>query len=98
MTNRKLAASKGRQEVYFDFSDEIVILALKALVGLLFYNDNDVPSFGSRRLVALASKLDRLSALHALVDVHLEEFFLWHHLLALALPTPVLRVDYLPGT
>lgn len=95
---RERSASERSEQVKLDLSVQIVALAPEPLMRLLVYNNNNVSRFDSRRLVALARKSNGLTALHALVDVHLEELALRNNLLADANLAAVLLVDNLART
>lgn len=94
----KLAASQGSEEVNVDLGEEVVSLALEALVVLLLDDYDDVSGDNTGSLVALACKLDLLARLHSLVDVDLEDLALLLGLLAVTLLAAVLGVHDLASS
>lgn len=93
MLDSKLSTAKSSQEIDLDLRDEVRILTPEPVMRLLLNHDNHISRLSVRTLVALAGKLDRLAALHALVDVNLEELLLGDDLLAFARRAAVLHVD-----
>lgn len=89
----ELATGKGGQKIDLGLVDQVVALALEALVGLLVDRDDYITRNDARSLVAFAGKRDPLAVPHALVDVDLEDLALGDDLLAHAVLAAVLVVD-----
>lgn len=96
MADGEGTTSEGRQQVDLDFSDQIVVLPLESFMRLLLDNDDNVSWCNAWGLVALAAESDRLAALHALIDMHLQHFLLGYRLATVTGLASVLLVDNLP--
>lgn len=75
--------------------EEIVALALESRVRLLLDLELHVTRLHARHLITLASEVDLRPALHALVNVHVQDLPLDDRLLAVALLALVLLPDAL---
>lgn len=95
--DNKLTASERCEEVELHLANEIVLLALESVMRLLLHDDNHVSWFGAWRLITLSRKGHSLAVLHALVDMHLQEFLLRDRLLSLAYATSVASIDDFSG-
>lgn len=93
MLDSELTAAQRRQQIHLLLVEQIVLLALETVVGLLLDDDDNISWCDTWRLVALAAESDSLAATHALVDVDLEHFLLRDDLAATASLALVLVVD-----
>jgi hypothetical protein len=98
MFDRKLTTCQGRQEIDLDLNDKIVLLTFETIVRLLLNNNDHVSRLCRWRLITLPPELHGLTALHTLINVHLQKLFLGQDLLALATRTSVLCIDNLAKT
>ena len=98
MLNRKLPSRQRRKQINRHLRPQVRILPLEPLVRLLLNNDDNVPGYRSRCLIALARKRDVLATLHPFVDMYFQHFLLLHCLLPAAALAPVLVVNDLACT
>lgn len=98
MFDSNFATAKGSEKINVKFSDEVVLLALEAFMGLLVNDNDDVSRLYIRGLVTLSVENDGLTAFHALVYVHLENLLLREDLLTLAITATILGVYDFAGT
>mmetsp|Transcript_3613 Transcript_3613/g.15856 ORF Transcript_3613/g.15856 Transcript_3613/m.15856 type:complete len:322 (+) Transcript_3613:2748-3713(+) len=97
MGDGHLEAAEGLSEGDGLVDEQVGALVLERGVLLLLHDEDDVARDGAGSLVGLTLEDDLLIVHHALLDVHLQDLFLLHHLLAVALPALVLLADDLSG-
>lgn len=93
MLYRELATRQRGQDINLDLRDQIVLLPLEPLMGLLLDDDDHISRLSRRRLITLPSKLNRLPTLHTLIDMNLQKLLLRKHLLSFTIRTSILCID-----
>lgn len=98
MLNVDGTTSKGRQKVDLCVVEEVVVLALESLVGLLLNFEHHVTRQHAGQLVTLTAELDLVAVLDTPVDVDVQNLPLDNGLLALATLAAVAFADDLSLT
>jgi hypothetical protein len=96
--DRQLATTKRSEDIDRSLMEEIVALSAEAVVWLLVNLNDNIARCDAWRLIGFAVEGDCLTALHALVDVHLHNLLLANDFAAVARLALVLVVDDLART
>jgi hypothetical protein len=86
-------SGESGEEIDFDFTEEIVTLALEEFVRLLFDHNYDVSGFYSWCLIGFSRESNGLTFLHSSVDVNFEYLAFVDDLLSVAVLASILGVD-----
>jgi len=98
MLNVDGTASKSRQKINLCTVEEVVVLALESLVGLLLNFEHHISGQCARQLVTLTTELDLVAILDTPVDVDVQNLPLDNGLLTLAALAAVAVADDLSLT